>query len=154
MFCNKNCPTFIYYSLTCLGRPLSWGTTCLEGPHSRQKVPHFNVNEPVTKDHLFWWDHIFHNQQDGLSGQVLLYINVSPMLKLIWTLASCEMWTYYSRKYNCTTKRQTIFTLPLWLCECCVLARVIYKKYFVVFMARFACTSSPFISVVGNKNYL
>ncbi len=42
------------YSETCLERPLPWKTTCREGPVVGQKVLHFSVNKPVTKDHLSW----------------------------------------------------------------------------------------------------
>ncbi len=46
---------------------LSWRTT-----YSCQKVPHFNIIEPATKDHLPWKTY-FYGQRGSLSRQVLLY---------------------------------------------------------------------------------
>ncbi len=48
---QKNLP-FIN-SETCLERPML-PETCLEGSHPWQKIIHFSVIEPVTKDHLSW----------------------------------------------------------------------------------------------------
>ncbi len=45
---------FPIYSETCLERPLSWKTSCLETTHLRQKDPYFNITKPLTKDHLSW----------------------------------------------------------------------------------------------------
>ncbi len=54
-----------------LERALPWETTCLEGPHSWQKVPPFSAVEPVTKDHPSQETIILWPMWDSVSRQVL-----------------------------------------------------------------------------------
>ncbi len=42
------------YSEKCLEKPLPWDHQSWMTTYSWQKVPYFNVIEPVTKDHLSW----------------------------------------------------------------------------------------------------